>query len=87
MTHVNCPRCGLVLALPRAGAIESCPRCLARDRCRTPFIVSSAPARGSRASGERRLTRDRAAQSTAVGLASGARAYAGAPAVVPASSL
>ncbi len=42
MSYVNCPRCGLSVAL-RVDAVswESCPRCLGRAGISVPMYVSS----------------------------------------------
>lgn len=44
MSYLNCPSCGLTLAMLRAEAeIEHCPRCLARARRAVGLFVSAEP--------------------------------------------
>lgn len=52
MSYLNCPRCGLTLAMLRPEAeIEHCPRCLARERRAVGLFVSAEP-RGRKLAGE-----------------------------------
>ncbi len=44
MSYLNCPNCGLTLAMLRPEAeIEHCPRCLARRRRAVGLFVSAEP--------------------------------------------
>lgn len=44
MSYLNCPSCGLTLAMLRPEAeIEHCPRCLARARRAVGLFVSAEP--------------------------------------------
>jgi hypothetical protein len=44
MPYLNCPNCGLTLALMRPEAeIEHCPRCLAKSRRAVGLFVSAEP--------------------------------------------
>jgi uncharacterized Zn finger protein len=49
MPYLNCPTCGLVLAVIKPGRelVEHCPRCLARRRRLVDMYVSARP-RGRR---------------------------------------
>jgi hypothetical protein len=48
MSFLNCPRCGLILAITRpADVVDHCPRCLARRRRLVELFVSDRP-RGRR---------------------------------------
>lgn len=50
MPYLNCPSCGLTLAMSRSEAeIEHCPRCLAKSRQAVGLFVSAEP-RGKRPS-------------------------------------
>jgi Zn-finger nucleic acid-binding protein len=45
MVYLNCPRCGLSLAMPRMAVIEHCPRCIARRRLVLLFESRQLPGR------------------------------------------
>jgi hypothetical protein len=48
MSFLNCPSCGLIIAITRPGdLIEHCPRCVARRRRLVELFVSDRP-RGRR---------------------------------------
>jgi hypothetical protein len=51
MPYLNCPSCGLTLAMLRPEVeIEHCPRCLAKARRAVELFVSAEPCGGKRAS-------------------------------------
>jgi hypothetical protein len=44
MSYLNCPSCGLILAIARpADVVDHCPRCLARRRRLVELFVSDWP--------------------------------------------
>jgi hypothetical protein len=44
MPYLNCPSCGLTIAVTRPGElIEHCPRCLARNKRPVELFVSAEP--------------------------------------------
>lgn len=44
MSYLNCPSCGLLLAITRpADMVDHCPRCLARRRRLVEMFVSDRP--------------------------------------------
>jgi hypothetical protein len=44
MSFLNCPSCGLILAITRpADVVDHCPRCLARRRRLVELFVSDRP--------------------------------------------
>lgn len=60
MPYLNCPSCGLTLAMPRPEAqIEHCPRCLAKARRAVGLFVSAEP-RGKKPMSEGVQTRRKA---------------------------
>jgi hypothetical protein len=55
MAYLNCPQCGLTVALRFSCApIEHCPRCLARRRQAVELYVSARPPRLEAAEKERK---------------------------------